>query len=573
VGDRGKLLLISDLEGCFSTEIKPQSQVLCGEEFFTNLKTFLSKNPENKVAFLGDYFDQGLMVVDSINRIMDLYGNYPNRVIIILGNRDINKLRFIYEMDVVPRKSTMLKWNGWTKLYNELPTKTNLYDRVMLILKASMGAPADKPQPQIDEELSKEKATEILSQIDKKDNESVEELSKEEATDILNKTDKKDNKLVKGLSKEEAAYVLVRAFSKPAADRLSQTKNDDDTLILDKNVKDILDTKYSTFFKNVRKLFMVGKIVSYDNDYKVLLSHAGGAEPFLLHTHDYYDNIRTAIKDTNLTYYDKIEKVRQMLQEKPEQTVNTFKAETYNEPLVNFRSLWNPENQQTDDAISDDDIPLDFFLLQGLGLKPDLSKHFNSFIQSCDIVPGCKGPYHTNIIMDPPLDYTVFLRQLQDSNIEFIAHGHIPICIPVPLIYKRPESNIIFVANDTSNGYRPAIIENVNQVPLAYITKDGKAGVFSLPGSTEHTYKDVFKPMVQEWTKDRVPTFIPEENKVNYTTHKLTFPGLITQYAAAKMETINTTGGAKRTTKKARKTRKCCRRKSHKKRMTKTSIN
>jgi hypothetical protein len=533
----GKLLLISDLEGCASTfkdslgNHHSQSQVLCGEEFFTALETFLTSNVANKVAFLGDYFDQGPMVVDSINRIMKLYNDYNDRVIIILGNRDINKLRFIYEMDVEPRGSTSLKWDIWTKLYEELPTTTNLYDRVMLILNKSMGAPAGIPQ--LDEGLSIEAAEGL-----------------------------KSKKEAKGLSREEAAYVLVRAFSEPAAQRLNGG-----------SLNTGLDKKYLKFFENVRELFKAGKIVSYDKDYKVLLSHAGGAEPFILHNSAYYDNIRTEINPTEptktLPYYDKIEMVRRMLQVQPtpDQTVDKFDDNTYNEPLAAISSMWD----------SNEEPPPDFFLLQGLGLKPDKEKHFNSFIQSCDIVPGCKGPYHTDIIMDPPLEYKDFLRQLQNSDnskIEFIAHGHVPICVPVPLIYKRLESDIIFVASDTSNGYRPADINKVNQVPLAYITTDRKAGVFSLPGSTDSTYTGTFAPMVGEWTKENVPTFIPDEHIVQYdNTNKLTFPGLNPEreynYAAAKMVTSKTTGGAKRTTKKARKTRKCCRRKSIKKRISK----
>jgi hypothetical protein len=110
---------------------------------------------------------------------------------------------------------------------------------------------------------------------------------------------------------------------------------------------------------------------------------------------------------------------------------------------------------------------------------------------------------------------------------------------------------------------------------LAYITKDKKAGVFSLPDSADNTYtgdKGIFKPMVQEWTKENVPEFKPDEHIVQYdNTNKLTFPGLKPEYnfAAAQMVTSKTTGGAKRTTKKARKTRKCCRRKSNKKRISK----
>jgi hypothetical protein len=85
--------------------------------------------------------------------------------------------------------------------------------------------------------------------------------------------------------------------------------------------------------------------------------------------------------------------------------------------------------------------------------------------------------------------------------------------------------------------------------------------------------KGIFKPMVGEWTKENVPTFIPDEHIVQYNTHELTFPGLKPEpeynFAAAQMVKSNDTGGAKRTTKKARKTRKCCRRKSNKKRISK----
>jgi hypothetical protein len=465
----GKLLLISDLEGCnpHSAAKAPQSQVLCGEEFFTAVREFLSRNPENKVAFLGDYFDQGPLVVDSVNRIIALQEAFSDRVTILMGNRDLNKLRFIYELNADPQVSGALKWSAWTEFYAALIPPSlplTLKDRVKLILNKSMGAL--NPMPQLDV----------------------------------------------ALSEDEACYLLVKAFSKPVADTLPNAAASEASLQAN-------GPKYEQFCANVKKLFTVGKIVSYDADYKTLLSHAGGAEPFLLHDPSYYEDIRAALSPIK-AYYDKIETVRLKLQNEPATKVKSFIESTYNAPLSAIPSMF--------DAHPGSEPPFEHFLLQGLGLKPNPAKHFNSFVQSCD-VQGCKGPYHTDMPMDPALDYARFLQALEESGVKFIAHGHVPHCVPVPLIYKRQESNIIFLANDTSNGYRPADIASVDQFPLSYISKDEKVGVFSLPGSTERTYDagSMFKSMIGEWTLDNVPTFMTDAlgPRVQYAEGKaLTFP-------------------------------------------------
>ena len=96
--------MISDLEGCAeydpnnNTEVK-QTTILCEDGTFTAIGYFLKKDPNNKVAFLGDFFDKGPNVVKSINAIVNLYNSNLNKVHIILGNRDVNKLRFIYEFN------------------------------------------------------------------------------------------------------------------------------------------------------------------------------------------------------------------------------------------------------------------------------------------------------------------------------------------------------------------------------------------------------------------------------------------------------------------------------------------
>lgn len=473
--DNGKLLMISDLEGCASygppPSKAPQSQLLCDSTFFDAVEVFLT-NEKNKVAFLGDYFDQGPKVVESINGIVNLYEKYQGRVHIILGNRDLNKLRLIYEMREKHQIVGDLKWKIWTKFYDELASKSSLMDRLKHILNTSMGAPGN-----------------------------LKLVPENELTEV------------------EQAYLLLRAFSEQNAELLLASENSIDVNKINQNVK------YINFINNVRTLFKAGKIVTYDDKFKTLLSHAGGAEPFLFHDEKYYENIKTKIKD--LGYYDKIEKIRLLLQEAPAdyEKVVSFDEKTYNKPLECIPSLFD----------NLDEPPEDYFLIQGLGLKPDEGEHFTSFIQSCDI-QGCKGPYGNDLLPYEESRYKLYLNTLATKGIEAIAFGHSPHCAPIPVIYKRPETNILFIGNDTSNGYRPEAINTIENIPLSYVSfnQDNKlvAGVFSLPGSTENTYKgenDKFSPMIGTWTSETAPIFsmIPSP-QINYEKNKaLTFPARV----------------------------------------------
>jgi len=468
--DNGKLLMISDLEGCaiISASGNIQSQLLCSDEFFKAVGKFLVE-PKNKVAFLGDYFDQGPKVVDSINSIVDLYNKYQGRVHIILGNRDLNKLRLIYEMRETQQIVGNLKWNIWQNqnFYDELASKSSLMDRLKHILNTSMGAPG-----------------------------TLKLVPENELTEV------------------EQAYLLLRAFSEPASK----------LLVLDDDSKNKINNneKYKNFIENVRTLFKAGKIVTFDSDFKTLLSHAGGAEPFLFHNQEYYKNIETELKE--LEYYDKIEKVRLLLQEGPKEyeKVDSFDENTYNQPLKCIPSLFDDVGEP----------PEDYFLLQGLGLKPDDGKHFTSFIQSCDI-QSCKGPYGDDLPPYEEIAYNEYLEKLKNQHIDAIAFGHSPHCAPIPLIYKRPESNILFIGNDTSNGYRPEAIKEINQIPLSYVSLNNngvvEAGIISLPGSTENTYKgenNIFSPMIGTWTSETAPIFL--NNSIDYKNGKaLTFPARV----------------------------------------------
>jgi hypothetical protein len=445
----GKLLFISDLEGCAKTSPsgEPQSQYLCSMPFFEMLDNFLNEEALNKVAFLGDYFDQGPLVVDSINYIMELYSKYKERVIIILGNRDLNKLRLIYEVNAQMPVGKE-QWTAWMKFYNTLATSP--MERLQNILSNSMGA----KWPLI---------------------------------------------LDPALTLEQSAYLLVRAFSEPAAASLPAFE---------------LSGKYADFVDNCRALFTVGKIVTIDYQYDVLLSHAGGAEPFLLHDMNYYNNIINLI-NAQPFYYNKIEIVRQELQ-KPPLGESYFDESVYNSPLEKIPAMFDSQEP-----------PPEFFLIQGLGLKPDGNNPFTSFVQSCDI-KSCSGP------SDPlyPSEYKKYLKYLEEQlDVKAIAHGHSPHCAPVPLVYKRPEAEIFFIANDTSNGYRPIIKDMPFR--LAYITEGDHAEVGIMPENipnpsivpVDKPDSETFKPMISSWKIEDAPKYDPSRSAIDYGGGKmLTFP-------------------------------------------------
>lgn len=502
----GKLLLISDLEGCAPTSAskQPQSQLQCSPEFFASLASFL-ETPTNKVAFLGDYFDQGPLVVESINGIVDLYNAYSTRVHIILGNRDLNKLRLIYEMNAEPQAVGDKKWAVWSKFYNELSPPAaplSLMARLMHILNNSMGAPGPINLCPHDE-----------------------------------------------LTQDEAAYLFLRAFSEPAAALLptaaaSKTK-----------IEGHADGKYTKFIANIRTLYTVGKIMTVDTDFNTLMSHAGGAEPFLLHTADYYTGIKSQLLPQGaqgLTYYDKIEQVRLLLQEPPtaSQQTQTLSVETYNAPLLSIPSMFDDTKQEPPD---------DFYLLQGLGLKPNAGKHYSSFVQSCDM-QSCKGPQGPDLPLDPPLTYDAYLGLLEKTGIDVIAFGHAPHCVPIPVIYRRPESKIMFIGNDTSNGYRPAAISAINQIPLSYVskTKEGEtvAGVFSLPGTSKDTYNggSMFASMINTWRSETCPRFLMDPPRIQYEGSALEFPARVEKAPPGIFKAAIMSGGKR--TKKSVSTRK-----------------
>ena len=435
----GKLLMISDLEGCepVRRDGKKQSQAMCKDGFFYYLIMFMEKNQDNRIAFLGDYFDKGPYVLSTIEHIVNLKNRYKERIYIILGNRDINKLRLLYEVEThqdIPREGK--GWKLWSKFYENYQNANNSEDRMITIFDDSMGAPYNV------------------------------------GLNINNQ----------GI--ENGIEILMKVFSKKISDH------------------------------SIRTLFQEGQIVAYDEPTKTLLSHGGGFNvPF--HTYQYYKNMINNMP-SDLNYFEKIEYFRRQLQDSPNETMNINTdineyIETLNKPLKDVVETWSFPDTPTKE----------FCLLQALGLKPDSGKQYNSYIESC-------GTTACNNIVRPIEDE--FIKLMKQLDVNTISAGHVPHCTPVPLIYQRKGLN--FIANDTSNGYRPVEITKLN-FPMSYVSKD-KIGITSMDkeiSNRNNIYKEKmdtnaacdYSIMVQDFTNENMPHFNEEANAINYKGQYLNF--------------------------------------------------
>lgn len=335
----GKMIFVSDFEGCApSFGSKKQSQVLCSQDFFNKIKVFLEHNPLNKISFLGDYFDKGKEVDVVIRNIINLYEMFnikgeSKRVYIILGNRDINKLRLQYEfikkvdmkVKTVDTSYISTVWKIWNN--------TNYYKDYLDDTKYKVGT------------------KQLLEFI----------LEKSMTAKVLD-TEHSDN--------------VFEYFNYIFNDKINNNK------------------KYkSNFFK----LFEYGNIVEYDKDYKVLLSHAGGMDSFFFHSQKYYDDIVKNIESSSskhLDYFQKLELARTKLMIEPieDQIYLGFQEFYKKDDLDKIITILNsPLRKYLNNPTINNGY---YYLLQALCLKPDNDKHFVSFVESCDGAskPGCIGP-------------------------------------------------------------------------------------------------------------------------------------------------------------------------------------
>ena len=444
-----KILMFSDIEGCQKWNLVAkegvkgvleqgkfeQSGFLCNPAFYQIISEKLKNDDNLHVAFLGDYFDQGMGVYESIKGMDGLLTEFntedgKERVFVILGNRDVNKLRFCYELakkdEVVGIPKGQSRWGVWGDFYDGLESKKgNEVALVNHILFESMGAKIDM-----------------------------------------------DTNSYNGAP--DAKLIGLHSFIPPGKDikeselALKYLKVSLGIIPKDGTTSDALDLL--GFFQKCKLAHV------FDGTHgKVLLAHGGGFDPDAFFDQPYvYSAFEKTEAVTGKNYHSMLEEFRKKLSVSVQSGGDPKSAKRYGDDQSKRNKygrkqvpysvdVYNTLLKEVLSEISGENpvFTWKFVLLQALGLKPDADKNNNdarykSLIQSCS-QDGCAGqniPLTTDPI-DEKTTTTKLAKILKDSGITHVSYGHKPICFPIPVIYKREEvPGVTFISNDTSNGNR-----------------------------------------------------------------------------------------------------------------------
>jgi len=486
------ILMFSDIEGCQArgNDKEPeQSSFLCGTPFYDEIARRLNKDKNLEVAFLGDYFDQGMHVHSSITGMEMLLDRFNNketgieRIHVILGNRDVNKLRFFYEINMIKSILHLPKgkrWTTWDAYYDKLDPKTGGHkltdvELVKHTLITSMGA----------NKKVGEKLTGLYSFMPY-------------------------DKIQTATDEDALKYLKVALGIIPS----------------DESTKDALD---------VLSFFQKCKLAHVFNG-EVLLAHGGGFDSDAFFDDNY---VKGFITTPPPPYSKTLEEYRKRLSgmessDLPSRLNDTVtvqqSVDVYNKLLQEVITQLQSERKIIETQRQPPSS--EFILLQALGLKPDKEDaRYKSLIQSCS-QDGCSGKNED--LKDDP-GSTKLKELLKKSGITHVSYGHKPVCFPVPLIYQRSTiPGVTFISNDTSNGNRKVSEIGENTAVGTSVTfnasglVESKVEVITLDGSDSPVmqYEDMFGPFSSE---NPPPTYIEvpnSETTLKYKGHVLSFNNL-----------------------------------------------
>ncbi len=508
-----KLLMFSDIEGCQKYNLVgkegnkgtfEQSGFLCSAAFYSEMTKRLTSDPNLNIAFLGDYFDQGMGVYDSINGMNGLLDNFTkdgkynkdgkDRVFVILGNRDVNKLRFCFELakEGIVGLEKGNRWEvGFGDFFDNLNGKTDVA-LANCILFHSMGAKIDMNgnnyNPKDDAKLIGLHSFLPSSLSDEKKQDSALALKYLKVSlGIIPKDDKETpNALdILGFFKK---CKLAHVFDGPGGKVLLAHGGgfDSDAFFDEAYVKSfgegmtdqIQPNNYHTTMEQFRRILSgpapspaLAMIGGFD---RKKANEAGNA--YSKENMRNMRNMTTSMQKNQQSSLPLSESPPALVQSSSPALDQSSTALDQSLPLPLGESspaldqstpMVTPSNQveKSVDAYNNllqtviDEIRGEnktftwrFVLLQALGLKPDSEDaRYKSLIQSCS-QDGCSGP---NPILTSDPNSSNLKKILNDSGITHVSYGHKPICFPIPVIYKREGiDGVTFISNDTSNGNR-----------------------------------------------------------------------------------------------------------------------
>jgi hypothetical protein len=522
VGDK-KLYMFSDIEGC-QNDTKDQSHALCKPEFYTKIAKMLDDKNVH-VAFLGDYFDQGMHVHSSITGLKRLLDNkdFGSRVYVILGNRDVNKLRFIYEL------------NDRIKIKKSIPKMTSLTEAEITNKIKNADGSVSYSCPTFDKGWSNAWNSYYWglynNQICPPNNcqDANPPIADNSVVDLV----KHILKSSMGAGKEENRK-MTGLYSFMPFDKIEKA---DDATALDylmsafgiqagKKPEDALDVL--AFFNKCK--------LAHVFEGKVLLAHGGGFDPDAFFDQNYVDGYTGYGKTVD--YLQRLEEFRRRLSgmkmdpNDPDDLPSSHDGSISVQGSVDvYNKLFKEVLSEIDEVIRDKTFyklgqSRKFILLQALGLKPDKEDaRYKSLIQSCS-QNGCVGP--TLPLSNDPKG-TKLEEVLSKSGITHVCSGHKPVCFPLPLIYRRARPpSVTFISNDTSNGNRKILEIGDNAVIGTSITikDDGnhvsQVETISLDGKDDSPAKTKYESMFGPFSKENLPPVYETAsiNLLKYATKK-----------------------------------------------------
>ena len=519
--------MFSDIEGCQKWNLAgpnkgtfEQSGFLCNPAFYEEMRTRLGSDPYLNIAFLGDYFDQGMGVYESIKGLDMLLSNFnkegKERVFVILGNRDVNKLRFCYELakkdEVVGIPNGQPRWSLWDKFHDGLKSKKeNEVALVNHILFESMGAKIDMdsnsvngapeakliglhsfipPGKNINDSQLALKYLKVSLGIIPKD------ATTDDALDLLGFFHK--CKLARVFDGTHGKVLLSHAggfdpeafFNKAYVDSFGVGMPE----VIDpsvyhstlENFRQKLSGTKSSQTGGQPKLQIIGNGIVPGN-----VSVKSSREKGLAYSKQLKPKSRKLQNDVSVLESVPVLKSVPVLESDPVLVESVSVSESVPAPesatvlksvpvlesdpapesatalesdpvLVESVSVSESVNAYNDllrdvlDEVSKKKFTWKFVLLQALGLKPDIDPNDNDARYKSLIQScsqnGCKGP---NLPLSNDPGSLKLAKILKDSGITHVSYGHYPICFPIPVIYKRQGiEGVTFISNDTSNGNR-----------------------------------------------------------------------------------------------------------------------